>query len=1152
MKKAKAIAVFFMAIAYLGCEDVTNLFPDVISAFTYTIDADTGTVTFINISEEADSYLWTFGDGDSSTEINPVKSYAASGTYTVTLKATNVAGASDSSEDAITINLPLVLEQVTLPITFDDPDVDYTPETFSGTSFSVVENPDVSGSNDKAGKVGAITNSGAAFEGIFFDLGTDIDLTTDKSITMNFWADAPVDILMKLEEGSAAAIETVVSHGGTGWETTTFDFTSSAQYSRLTLFVDGPGTTAGTFYIDDIKQVETSTGGGPIAPTAGPAAPTQDAADVISIFSDTYTDVPNEGFNNYGSAAFEQADLGGNAALRYTFAAGGGGNFQVIELGGANQIDAAAAGMTNFRFDIWFPNEVDPSSAFLMKVVDIPGSGATEALININDSSTPAIEQGTWLSFDIPITELQANGLGGYSNIQQLVIDLVTSGEVYIDNIYFYKPASGGGGGPIAPTAGPTAPTQDPADVISIFSDTYTDVPNSGFNNYGSAAFEQADLGGNAALRYTFAAGGGGNFQVIELGGANQIDAAAAGMTNFRFDIWFPNEVDTSSAFLMKVVDIPGSGATEALININDSSTPAIEQGTWLSFDLPITELQANGLGGYSNIQQVVIDLVTSGEVYIDNIYFYKPPGGGGGGTAPTTSAPVPPTRDAADVISIYGESYTNISGINYDPNWGQSGHTLVNPAYDPGDGNLALAYPNFNYQGTDFAANAQDASAMEFLHVDIWVPTGTDRQVKVSPINSGTGAGEVLVQVPLTPGSWNSVDLPIASFTGMTWDQVVQLKFDGQFNGDGSANGTPYDIYLDNIYFYKEPTTGGGTAPTTSAPTPPARDAADVISIYGESYTNISGINYDPNWGQSGHTLVNPAYDPGDGDLALAYPNFNYQGTDFAANAQDASTMEFLHVDIWVPTGTDRQVKVSPINSGTGAGEVLVQVPLTPGSWNSVDLPIASFTGMTWDQVVQLKFDGQFNGDGSANGTPYDIYLDNIYFYKSSGGGGTPGELTTNGDFETGDTTGWLFFDNGGATAITSAESNGGAFSAQITSGQFNNPGIKQERFGVGTVLPNQVIDVVLDSKVQSLVDGAIVNVLAFSESSTPGAPAVLHNLGTINVTPGAWNTNTFSFTTASDVTGGISLLIEVVCGGATTCNGVVYFDNVSVKIAP
>ncbi|MBT8291014.1 MAG: PKD domain-containing protein, partial [Muriicola sp.] len=82
LNKAKVIAVFVLAIAYLGCEEVTNIFPDVTSAFTYTINEETGTVTFINVSEEATRYLWDFGDGDSSVEINPVKIYAGSGTYT--------------------------------------------------------------------------------------------------------------------------------------------------------------------------------------------------------------------------------------------------------------------------------------------------------------------------------------------------------------------------------------------------------------------------------------------------------------------------------------------------------------------------------------------------------------------------------------------------------------------------------------------------------------------------------------------------------------------------------------------------------------------------------------------------------------------------------------------------------------------------------------------------------------------------------------------------------------------------------------------------------------------------------------------------------------------------------------------------------------
>ena len=161
---------------------------------------------------------------------------------------------------------------------------------------------------------------------------------------------------------------------------------------------------------------------------------------------------------------------------------------------------------------------------------------------------------------------------------------------------------------------------------------------------------------------------------------------------------------------------------------------------------------------------------------------------------------------------------------------------------------------------------------------------------------------------------------------------------------------------------------------PKNNAATPPTRGAADVISIYGGVYTNISGVNYNPGWGQSG--AVNPAFDPGTGDVVLAYTNFNFQGTGFEGNAQNASEMEYVHIDIWTNNATN--VKFTPIdNSGTGAGETLVEVPVKSGEWNSIDLPKSAFTGMTWKSVFQLKFDCQ------GGTSPSDIYLDNIYFWK-------------------------------------------------------------------------------------------------------------------------------------------------------------------------
>ncbi|MDT8418233.1 MAG: DUF5011 domain-containing protein [Lutibacter sp.] len=104
LKRFKQISMLLLAISLLGCEnnDDDN-FPEVIAGFTYTLNVDTGTVTFINTSVNSRNYFWTFGDGTSSTEINPIKTFAR-GEYKVTLKATNVAGASDIYEDIIVIS----------------------------------------------------------------------------------------------------------------------------------------------------------------------------------------------------------------------------------------------------------------------------------------------------------------------------------------------------------------------------------------------------------------------------------------------------------------------------------------------------------------------------------------------------------------------------------------------------------------------------------------------------------------------------------------------------------------------------------------------------------------------------------------------------------------------------------------------------------------------------------------------------------------------------------------------------------------------------------------------------------------------------------------------------------------------------------------
>lgn len=63
-------------------------------------------VTFTNFSQNATAYSWDFGDASTSTEQNPVHAYAAAGTYTVELTASNAANQTSKFSASIIITDP--------------------------------------------------------------------------------------------------------------------------------------------------------------------------------------------------------------------------------------------------------------------------------------------------------------------------------------------------------------------------------------------------------------------------------------------------------------------------------------------------------------------------------------------------------------------------------------------------------------------------------------------------------------------------------------------------------------------------------------------------------------------------------------------------------------------------------------------------------------------------------------------------------------------------------------------------------------------------------------------------------------------------------------------------------------------------------------
>ncbi len=245
-------------------------------------------------------------------------------------------------------------------------------------------------------------------------------------------------------------------------------------------------------------------------------------------------------------------------------------------------------------------------------------------------------------------------------------------------------------------------------------------------------------------------------------------------------------------------------------------------------------------------------------------------------------------------------------------------------------------------------------------------------------------------------------------------------------------------------------------------------------------------------------------------------------------------------------------RVKLEEIGNPGNNTELEVSTTAT-NAWEELTFPFASSASNQFDKIV-LFF------DLNANNTD-TYYFDDLTLYAresgGGGGGGEPGpdgELITNGDFETGTEDGWFFFVNGGTAAIDNTENNGGAFSAKVATNGASNPAIKQERFGVGTVMSGDQLEIKFDSKVEALniAQGAVINAILFTEPAAEGGAVTTNFLTPVNTAIGSWNTNTFNFTIPNgvDVSGGVSLLLEVVCGGGAGCEGSAFFDNVSVKI--
>ena len=589
------------------------------------------------------------------------------------------------------------------PITFESNvtvGVNWINATGIATSIVDVTDASIAGSTTSpaspSGKVGKLITDATKnpWQEAHLKMTTSsIDLTTatggNKTVTIDVYSTTGNDFLLKVIDpigGGNGFSQVAAAHNGTGWERLTFNFNNASNSqvpnalfktfvffplynAATTQFTSSQNTTTA---IDNIVFVEgslvepptcsdgikngTETGidcGGtceacPVDPTSpAPTPPARNAQDVISFFSDAYTNVAIDNFD-FGlcsnKPAVEEVMIAGNATKRYR-----GPGCQGISIE-TNRIDASAFGKIHFDF---YTDQDMIGAVFNIKLVDWKGNateaGASGLEVNFNGGTSTRLVSGTWVSVDVDITAL-GGMVGGNLTRSDIAQIHITSNikNVWYDNLYLYKEPFTPGtcsdgiknqnetgidcGGVCTPCAGPptiaapTPPNRAANDVISIFSDAYNNVAidNFDFGLCGNKpAVENVMLFGNATKRYI-----GPGCQGISIE-TNRINAAD--FTHLHFDFFTDETNVVGKVFNIKLVDWNGNateaGATGLEVNFNNGvqNGLAIVTSSWVSVDVNISALGGMIAGNLkrSDIAQIHITSNLSNAWY-DNFYLHK------------------------------------------------------------------------------------------------------------------------------------------------------------------------------------------------------------------------------------------------------------------------------------------------------------------------------------------------------------------------------------------------------------------------------------------------------------------------------------------------------------------------------------------------
>jgi hypothetical protein len=171
-----------------------------------------------------------------------------------------------------------------------------------------------------------------------------------------------------------------------------------------------------------------------LMPEAPAPIPNVNSKDVISLYSNAYTNVPIDSWNThwkYSTTENSFIKINNDDIIKYYNL-----NFVGIEFS-ANQINASS--MTHFHIDIWTPNATNAPNNVKVMLVDFGANGIYGGGDDVSHEITvnsPVLSSSKWISLDIPLSSF--TGLKTKSHLSQLVLSGTVT-NLYVDNIYLHK-----------------------------------------------------------------------------------------------------------------------------------------------------------------------------------------------------------------------------------------------------------------------------------------------------------------------------------------------------------------------------------------------------------------------------------------------------------------------------------------------------------------------------------------------------------------------------------------------------------------------------------------------------------------------------------------------------------------------------------------